>query len=287
MIQNYQTQQNQCQERVTQKTLDSTFLRQIEKGANCPPFVSNAILDTAKHVYHLHEAHPDDALKPGQMKVIGVVASEPAGKRLSECHMKECVITFYAGKEDNEIRRQYGTRGLRRAKLLRIATESWEQGVFLSHEDFAYNILHCGLRTISRDIHYFRNQNIFVPTRGQQMDIGPGTSHKVVAVEGMIQRKSEVDIARMIYHSLKAIERYTLTFAKVVLLTHKGFSIDEIAFVVQISARLASEYQRLYDTYKDNPQYQERLQEIIGNAQNIDDLQGLFSKKNNLKRSSS
>lgn len=94
MINNYQTQQNQCQICITQKTLDSVFLRQVESGANCPPFVSNAILNTAKHIFHLGESRSDGNLKPGQMKVIGVIASEPAGKRLSECQTRECVITF-------------------------------------------------------------------------------------------------------------------------------------------------------------------------------------------------
>lgn len=163
--------------------------------------------------------------------------------------------------------------------MLRIATESWEQGIFLTCEDFAYNILHCGLRTVARDIKYFKDQNIFVPTRGQQMDIGPGLSHKVVAVERMIKRQSEVDIARMIYHSLAAVERYSITFARVVLLTQKNITPDDIAFVIQISKRLVDEYQSLYDKYKDQPQYRDRLQEIIGNAEDIDDPQTPSSKK--------
>lgn len=279
MIKSYQNQQDQCQARITEKTLDSVFLRQVESGANCPPFVSNAILDTAKRIFHLGESRSDENLKPGQMKVIGVVGWEPAGKRLSECQTRECVITFFAGKEDTETRQQYGTTGLRRAKLLRIATESWEQGILLSCEDFAYNILHCGLRTVARDIKYFKDQNIYVPTRGQQMDIGPGLSHKTLAVERMIKRQSEVDIARMIYHSLAAVERYCITFARVALLTQRDLTADDIAFVVQISKRLVDEYQDLYDKYKDQPEYQDRLQEIIGNAEDMDDPKTPSSKK--------
>ena len=36
--------------RVNSKTLDPLFLNQVEKGANCPPFESSAILDVAKRV---------------------------------------------------------------------------------------------------------------------------------------------------------------------------------------------------------------------------------------------
>lgn len=269
MIRSYSIQTDQRNSRLSQKTLDHTFLHMIQNGANCPPFVSHAILDTAKKVYRINEADGRYAMKEGQMKIIGVTAHEPAGKRLSECQLKECIVTIYNDSEDDYNRAAYGTTGLRRGKLLRIATEAWEQGVLLTHEDFAFKILHCGLRTIARDIKYFKERHIFVPTRGQQMDIGPGTSHKILAVEMMLQRKNEHEIARLIYHSLKAIERYTVSFARVVMLKQKGFTVNDIAFVVQISSRLVEEYLHLFDTYKANPDYKERLDEITGKAQSF------------------
>jgi hypothetical protein len=272
MIPNYSIQKERCTQRITHKTLDGTFLHLIEKGANCSPFVSNAILHTAKNVYRLNEADPQNTMKPGQMKIVGIAAHEPAGKKLGECQKKECTITVYADSEDDHTRALYGTTGLRRSKLLRIATEAWEQNVLLSHEDFAYKILHCGLRTIARDIKYFKERNVFVPTRGQQMDIGPGVSHKVLAVELMLQRKDEHEIAKTIYHSLSAIERYTIGFARVILIKEKGFTIDEIAFVVQISQRLVKEYLTLYEKHKKNPNSKERLAEILGKAQHFDPL---------------
>lgn len=272
MIATYSIQKERCIQRITHKTLDGTFLHLIEKGANCSPFVSNAILDTAKNVYRLNEADPQSTMKPGQMKIVGIAAFEPAGKRLDECQKKECTITVYADSEDNQTRASYGTTGLRRSKLLRIATEAWEQNVLLSHEDFAYKILHCGLRTIARDIKYFKERNVSVPTRGQQMDIGPGVSHKVLAIEQLILRKDEHEIAKTIYHSLSAVERYTLGFSRVIILKEKGFTIDEISFVVQLSQRLVKEYLALYEKYRKNPDCKERLDEILGKAKDFDPL---------------
>jgi len=266
MIRSYSVQTNQRNDRISHKTLDHAFLHTIQNGANCPPFVCNAILDTAKKIYHLNESNGQATIKEGQMRIIGVSAQEPAGKRLADCQMKQCLITLYNDSEDDFNRAAYGITGLRRGKLLRIATEAWEQGVLLTHEDFAFKILHCGLRTIARDIKYFKDRHIFVPTRGQQMDIGPGTSHKILAVELMLQRKNEHDIARSIYHSLKAIERYTISFARVVVLKEKGFTVQEISFVVQISSRLVEEYLNLFDQYKMIPEYRERLEEITGKA---------------------
>jgi hypothetical protein len=272
MISTYSHQKERCLQRITHKTLDGTFLHLIEKGANCSPFVSNAILHTAKNVYRLNEADPKNTIKPGQMKIVGIAAFEPAGKRLGECQKKECTITVYADSEDDQTRALYGTTGLRRSKLLRIATEAWEQNVLLSHEDFAYKILHCGLRTIARDVKYFKERNIFVPTRGQQMDIGPAVSHKVLAIEQLILRKDEHEIAKTIYHSLSAVERYTLGFARVIILKEKGFNIDETSFVVQLSQRLVKEYLTLYEKYRNNPDCKERLDEILGKARDFDSL---------------
>jgi len=275
----YSVQKSRCRDRISQKTLDTTFLRQLEKGVNCPPFVSNAILETAKRIYQLDDCQGMEKMKPGQMKVVGIIASEPAGKRLSECQTKECVVTFFNGPEDNEVRFKFGTTGLRRAKLLRIATEAWEQGILLSQEDLAYNILHCSQRTIARDIKHFREKNIVVPTRGQQLDIGPGLSHKVMAVERLIQGQSEVEIARRIFHSLSAIERYTVTFVRVALLTQKGFGIEDIAFVVQISTRLVEQYQNLYKTYRTVLKHNQRFQILFEQTQEIDHYAISFLKK--------
>ncbi len=276
MIVNYSFQKHKLQERISQKTLDTTFLSLIENGANCPPFVSRAILDTAKKVYHFNDSNQFNVIKPGQMIVVGIDANEPAGRALSQCKKKECLVTVYNDAEDDQIRAQYGTAGLRRNKILRITTQAWEQGVLLTQEDLAYRILHCGLRTVARDIKLFKEQNVFVPTRGQQKDIGPGTSHKIMAVELMLKRKDELKIAQLLYHSLQAIERYTLSFARIAILNDKGFSIDEIAFVVQLSKRLVEEYIMLYQRYKFKSKYKERLDEILGKAQNFDNVGARF-----------
>ena len=96
--------------RVNSKTLDHLFLSQVEKGANCPPFVSSAILDVAKRVYHLHSStESQEQLKPGQYRVIGILSSEPAGKALEECRKGQAIVTLDAGQEDREIRPRYST----------------------------------------------------------------------------------------------------------------------------------------------------------------------------------
>lgn len=263
MIITYDDVRSGIQNRANLKTLDNIFLKSIEYGAKCPPFVSNAILDAAKRVYNLGISKGDqDTIKPGQIKVIGILSSEPAGKALQDCQTGLCVVTHNAGKEDQEILFRYGVTALRRARVLRITEEAHDQGICLTQEDLAYNIFGCGLRTIRRDIKALKDTGVHVPTRGQQKDIGPGVSHKVLAVRMYLERKTDLEIAKTIYHSLKAIERYTVTFARVITLLEKGLTPLEVAFVVQISERLVTQYQQLYHDY-DKPQFRDRIDEIL------------------------
>ena len=176
------------------------------------------------------------------------------------------MVTFNAGKEDQEVLFRDGVTALRRARVLRITEEAHEQGIDLTQEDLAHNIFGCGLRTIRRDIKALKDNGVYVPTRGQQKDIGPGISHKVLAVKMFLERKTDLEIARTIYHSLKAVERYTTTFARVILLLKKGLTSGEIAFIVQISERLVNQYQHLFNDYN-KPPYQNRIDEIVHKVQ--------------------
>lgn len=81
-----------------------------------------------------------------------------------------------------------------------------------------------------------------------------------------LDRKTELEIARKIYHSLKAIERYTVTFARVISLIENGFQLPEIAFVVQISEGLVKQYQQLYERYN-RAEYRDRIEELVRKVQ--------------------
>ena len=238
------------------------FVNMVEQGYECPPFVSNAILETVKSVFMPEQSNPT-VMNVGQLKVLGIAASEPAGKPLAKCEMKTAVVTLDAGKEDEEIRSKYGLAALRQARLARVAHEAWDQGVSLTQEDIAAKLLNCGVRTVRRDIKALAKRGVIVPTRGQQKDIGPGVSHKVEAVRLFMERRTYTEIERRLKHSLTAIKRYILTFSRVAYLTEKGYTTKEIAFLVQVSERLTRDYQALYRKYKGDRAYKDRLDEIL------------------------
>jgi hypothetical protein len=264
------------QGRLKAKTLDSMFRCRIEEGANCSPFVSEAILAAVKEIFPVEPEGNDGQLGLGQILLLVVAAGEPAGKPLEQCQKVTVRLTLDAGQEDFQLRLAHGVEGLRRARILRVTEEAREQGGLLSYEDLAFRLFNCGVRTIVRDVQAIRRRELDVPTRGQQRDIGPGQTHRVQAVRLYIQGLEPNEIARRLYHTLASIENYITTFARVVMLVCKKYSDDEIAFVIRRSSPLVAAYRKLYDEYQAKPSAQRRLKEILAR---IETPVGLSTKK--------
>jgi Protein of unknown function (DUF1670) len=254
------------QGRLDAKTLDSMFRRRIEEGANCSPFVSQAILATVKEVFAIGPEEPDHHLGLGRIRLLVVAADEPAGKPLAACQEVPVLLTLDAGPEDYQVRLAHGVEGLRRCRILRVTAEAREQGGLLSHEDLAFRLFNCGIRTIVRDVRALRRRGIEVPARGQQQDIGPGQTHRVQAVRLYLQGLEANEIACRLYHTLGSIENYVTTFARVAVLVDEGYADDEIAFVMRRSGPLVAADRELLEEFRTEPGSRRRLGEILGRA---------------------
>jgi hypothetical protein len=255
------------QGRFDAKTLDSMFRRRIEEGANCSPFVSQAILAAVKEIFAIGPEDADHQLGLGQIRLLVVAADEPAGKPLAECQKVSVVLALDAGLEDYQVRLAHGVEGLRRCRILRLTAEAREQGGLLSYEDLAFRLFNCGVRTIVRDVQALRRREIEVPTRGQQQDIGPGQTHRVQAVRLYLQGLEANEIARRLYHTLGSIENYITTFTRVAVLVNKGYADDEIAFVIRRSSPLVAAYRKLFEEFRARPGARRRLGEILSRVQ--------------------
>jgi hypothetical protein len=278
MIRSRGVEDKMRRQRADAKTLDNLFRRRIEAGANCPPFVSQAILQTAKEVFPLDPEQVANQVGLGQLKLLVVAATEPAGKALEDCQKVTVCLTLDANKDDFEVRVRRGVIGLRRSRLLRLASEAREQGGLLSHEDLAFRLLNCGLRTIVRDIMALRRAGVEVPTRGQQQDIGPGQTHRAQAVRLFLQGLEPNEVAHRLYHSLASIENYLTTFARVVFLARKGYGDDEIAFIIQRSSALVAAYRQLLTDFQGQRSAQARIRQICERVQPADNA-GKAGKK--------
>jgi hypothetical protein len=283
MMRNKLLDEQHRQHRLDAKTLDSQFRREIEEGANCSPFVSQAILQTVKDVFAFTAETGNNALGLGQIKLLVVAAEESAGKSLDQCQKVTVTLTLDAGLEDYQTRLAYGVDGLRRARLLRMTAEAREQGGLLSYEDLAFRLFNCGVRTIVRDVAELRRRHVEVPSRGQQQDIGPGQTHRVQAVRLYLQGLEANEIARRIYHTLSSIENYLTTFARIVFLANKNYADDEISFVLRRSLALVAAYRQLYEEYRIQRMAQKRLHEILARVAPAAEKPTLASQKKGAK----
>jgi len=89
--------------RLSTKTLDQAFRKEVEEGLNCSPNESEALLEIVKEIYmpYLRESQ---TIHPGQMVVMGIEIEEPPGKPLEKYKFKPIAITKYNGESDDNIR---------------------------------------------------------------------------------------------------------------------------------------------------------------------------------------
>jgi len=255
-----QTEREQIH-RLSVKTLDQVFLARACEGLGCSMFEAQALTELIKEVYFPWLTQPE-AIQAGQLAMVAVSADEPGHKLLSKCKMTPVLLTLYAGEADHEERLTHGISALRQHPIERLANEALDQGALLTGEDLAFRIFNCGLRTISRDLKSLSEKGVVVPLRSQQKDAGRALTHRVQVVEMYLKRHTFTQIRQRMRHSLLSIANYVITFALVVAHTRDGHSVDEIAFLMEISASLVRQYQDLYERYN-LPEYQERIEEMI------------------------
>ncbi len=258
MIISTEDRQKEQDRRLRLKTQDNRLANMAMHGAGLTPWESNVLVDMVQEVYFADPS--DQPLRDGQIRYECVAAGEGAGKPIADCQLQTVVLSLLHG--DDRVVPNRSSAVLRQQRILRLTEEAREQGGLLSQEDLA-QILTCHVCTIRRDIKVLRkNQDIIVPTRGQQKDIGPGVSHKAVIVKQWLQGKEPLEVARDTHHSLHATERYIQQFSRVSFLRRKDFFPLQIALTIGISTAAVDAYLELYESTHWMTQYRERYDEI-------------------------
>ena len=246
--------------RLELKSQDQRLKVLAVEGTGLSPWEADVLVGVTREVYFTEPgAGP---LRTGQMRFECVAVGEGPGKPIRECRLVTVVLTLFEPKEDLVLWHQQGQAARRKALVQRLTEEAREQGGLLSQEDLAL-LLHSDTRTIRRDIRELREtKGIFVATRGQIQDIGPGVSHKGVAIGHWLAGLEPVEVARRINHTLHAVERYIHTFCRVVYLVRKSFHPHQIALTVGISSGSVRTFLDIYEAHRKKPEYARRFEEI-------------------------
>jgi len=243
------------------KTLEQRMKRVAVEGAGLSPWEAQVLVEAIAEVYF---SDPDlRDLSTGQMKYPCISATEGPGKPLSKCAMCTVSLTII-NPEDRKGLPVFGKQASvhrRRRKIMRLTEEAREQGGLLTQEDLAA-ILDADVRTIRRDIRALRETGMVVATRGQQKDIGPGVSHRGLAIRHWLEGKEPVEVARAINHSIGAVESYLEKFKRVAYLRRKNFDDFQIALTVGMSVAAVKTFVEIYKASKNCSFFRSRLAEI-------------------------
>jgi hypothetical protein len=244
------------------KNISSRMKNLAVHGAGLSPWESDVLVEIIEEVYFTEPGLRE--ISEGQIKRNCISSSEGPGKELKDCQLTTVTLTLF--DKNDSIDLSSGTNEgrsieMRQRRLMRIATEAKDQGGLLSQEDLA-ELLMCDIRTIRRDVQALKKKSIVIPTRGTIKDIGPGVTHREIAVRLWLEGKEPVAIKDQINHHIKSVENYLEKFKRVVYLRRKGFNDFEAALTIGISKNAVSVYSNLYNQYKNKGLFKFRLEEI-------------------------
>ena len=249
------------EQRLKIKTISQQMKNLAVSGTGISPWEAQVLIDTIEEVYF-----NDPELRQsrhGQLKYSCVSAAEPPGKPIAECQMLCVVLTVFDEEDEQELSWHEKDASIEKRwrRLLRISEEAREQDGLLTQEDLA-KILMCDVRTIRRDIADLRKADIVVPTRGTVKDIGPGVSHRALAIRLWLEGKEPSEVASRIKHSLKATENYLEKFKRVAYLKRKSFTEFEISRTIGISVSATKTFLEIYTEFKSKAFFKSRMSEI-------------------------
>ena len=257
-------------QRLAMKRQSARMLTEAMVGAGLSKWEAEALVGSIEEVYF---SDPELApVRDGQMRYSCVRGDEGPGKQLSECRKVSVTLTLLHPEDKVELRGFADAGGMsaevRQRQITRIVEEAREQGGLLTQEDLS-EVLMCDPRTIRRDIRALKERGFILPTRGQQQDIGPGVSHRALAVGKWLDGAEPVEIARLIRHSVASVENYLEKFKRVAWLSReKKFNAFEIAMTVGMSVVSTRTYLELCDQHAGTPRLEQRMQDIqtVGQA---------------------
>jgi Protein of unknown function (DUF1670) len=250
--------ESQIAKRNQHKTSDGEFIFELLNGYGLSPKESESILETAKRCLIR-----DSMLKEGQVEISVISLEERSGKLMEKMEKRRVVLTVDNGKEDTEIRKEFGRIGLRRVRIERLTEEAIEQQGVLSQEDLG-RILSCTVRTVQRDISEIKAKGIVIITRGVIHNIGRGQTHKVKIIGLYLEGKTFSEIRLKTHHSIGAIKRYLQDFQKVLMSLHNVIKEEsEISLVTGMSITLVKQYKSLIKESSKNKQKKAMMQDMI------------------------
>jgi hypothetical protein len=244
-------------ERTIDKTFESLLSLKLTSDYSLSPIEAKTLTQDIKT--QIDKNHKS-TVREGEVLFTAVSSTEPAGKPLRHCCTKQIKLNVYPSELIELFYKSH--KAYNKIMVQRLCWEAIAQGCTLTQEDLS-RLLHCSVSTIRRIMAEYRRANLFLPTRGNYCDIGPGISHKAEAVKRFLKGYTLKEIARAMSHAPESIERYIDDFSMVYSAhINEEYSPLRISQMMRVSEKLVNEYIALYHLFKENPDCQYRLEQI-------------------------
>jgi biotin operon repressor len=195
--------------------------------------------------------------RPGQVVAFGVAADEPPGRSLAEARLAVMVLD-YVLPEDWSLVCRASPQRLKWARLRRLTTQAYSQGVALSLPDLAHLL---GLSVDAVEATIKKHQDVVLPTRGRVADMGSTLTHAEKVISLYMDGYTETEIKRRTGHSYDSIERYLWDFARVVYLAEREMPLPAIRQALGMSRRVVTRYLELHRRFS-HPDYAFRMARV-------------------------
>lgn len=209
-------------------------------------------------------------LKPGQAVWLARdVKYKPRwGRSTADC-LQPVIITLYT---EDELGRAPRSREVLKKqeirRLARITSEAYLQdGVFTTMD--LEMLMNRSTVYISKLLEIYKEHyQMWLPTAGMILDVGRCLTHKKEAVELTLAGNNTNTVARRLFHTTEAIDRYLDQFDKVALLKIKyDMPKNTIAYVLNCGPALVGEYLDIVKEHRD--QLPDKFEQTIDSIENI------------------
>lgn len=256
--------QRKSNERTIDKSFDKLFLlKLINNYAMSPVEAKTLTCDIKYQLENINHSFSQE----GYVLFTAVLSDEPAGKPLIQCKTKQIKLEVYPTDLIDLFYKDL--KEYAKMMVQRLCWQTLQQGCTLTQEDLS-RLLHCSVTRVRRFLAEYRKENIFVPTRGNYCDIGPGISHKSEAVKRYLKGYTVTEIARQMAHAPQSVERYLNDFSMIMTVhVNEHYSALRISQMMRLSEKLVKEYIDIYQQFKDNPDCHYRIEQIRFRAENL------------------
>ena len=219
----------------------------VQREAGCGPTVSNQLVQdllTVRNVCCPRMRHLNSGEMPVLATSVNAHLSEEVAARFRR--LKPIILTVWTEEELKTCSWGDPLPDEQMAKrIVRVCFEAYRQGGLLSLMDLQW-IFHISVRKISELIRRAQREcTIIVPTPGTVLDAGRSMTHKDIVIELHLQGHTVKEIARMTYHSPRAVDNYIGTFESVLILDLYHIPKRLMARILKKGISLVEEHLRL------------------------------------------